>query len=239
MRRPAAGQRSRCPCFWMSCPGVPYRTLPGGRGAGRLAPSEALGESLERIPLPPIGRPARCGVSLHAPAIDPSRFKPNRRNRSVSSVRPCFISSSASRSPEASSPVSTRACSTCAAPSTSPRSSSSSASVQAAFLSPPSAKACSPSRSPRSASRSTSRWVNNNQNSCRVHYRRRRRRAVPVPPRPGRCALRAARPAAGRQPHRRRRCGRATPVSSLTGPVGGDLGVGNLVVKHHRERPGR
>lgn len=38
----------------------------------------------------------RPGPSLHAEAIDPSGFKPNRRNRSASSAWPCLISRSAS-----------------------------------------------------------------------------------------------------------------------------------------------
>jgi len=56
-----------------------------------------------------------CTTSLHAQAIDPSRSKPNRRNRSASSLLPCLIKRSASCTGTALSPASARACSAWAA----------------------------------------------------------------------------------------------------------------------------
>ena len=47
-------------------------------------------------------------MSLHAQAIDPSGFRPKRRSRSASSLRPCLISRSAIRRAASSSPVQAR-----------------------------------------------------------------------------------------------------------------------------------
>ena len=63
MRRPAAGQRSRCSCFWMSRWGVLLRTpvtrVLGGGGGGRVVrppPSSGAGylvmiTGMERVPV--------------------------------------------------------------------------------------------------------------------------------------------------------------------------------------------